>query len=266
MGTLYVLEAARKVGSVKSFINITTDKCYENKEKGHAFKEDDPLGGYDIYSSSKACAEILTSSYRNSFLQNDCFALASVRAGNVIGGGDWALNRLVPDCVQAFQKGESVHIRNPHAIRPWQHVLEPLFGYLLLGVKLAENPQKYSQGYNFGPHIHDALKVAEVATLMAEYWNHDAEKTNVFSKNARVIIANEDTLHEAGLLQLDIDKACTELGFMPVWNVHTAICKSVEWYKAFYNSYDMYDITIKQISEYIDDANQKKVVWSRNDC
>ena len=163
IGTLNVLEAARKVGTVRAFVNITTDKCYENKEVKRPYKEDDPFGGYDMYSSSKGCAEILSSSYRRSFLQNEGYALATVRAGNVIGGGDWALDRLVPDCVRSIEANEIIEIRSPHATRPWQHVLEPLSGYLLLGHLLFTEGRKYAEGFNFGPDTKGVLTVAEVA-------------------------------------------------------------------------------------------------------
>lgn len=257
MGTLHVLEAARKTRSVKTFINITTDKCYENKELDYKYKEDDPFGGYDIYSSSKACAEILTSSYRNSFLDTGKpFALASVRAGNVIGGGDWSIDRLIPDCVKAFSEGRDVQIRNPIAIRPWQHVLEPLMGYLLLGQKLSENPSHYAQGYNFGPEDACTLKVAEVAEMVACNWNNA-------SGDANIIVSKDSGLHEAGLLQLDITKAKSMLGFCPVWSAETAIQKTTEWYKRFYNkNTDMVEYTDKQIAEFIYDAKVKNISWS----
>lgn len=260
IGTLYVLEAARKTKSVKTFINITTDKCYENKELDYRYKEDDPFGGYDMYSSSKACAEILTSSYRRSFLENhnDSFALASVRAGNVIGGGDWAQDRLLPDCAHSFSKSENVCIRNPIATRPWQHVLEPLFGYLLLACKLSENPQKYATAYNFGPKVSSNLKVAEVAKLAADFWNSVAKH-----KNAKVTVVDGDGLHEAGLLQLDITKVKNELGFMPVWDAQKAIAKTMDWYVHFYeNDTDMIEYTKEQIFEYIQDASKLNTAWA----
>ncbi len=259
MGTLYVLLAAKNTPSVHSFINLTTDKCYENIEQNHYYKENDPLGGYDIYSSSKACAEILTSSFRRSFLQNHPMALASVRAGNVIGGGDWALDRLVPDCIRAFIQNKEVHIRNPLAVRPWQHVLEPLAGYLLLGQKLGSNPQKFATAYNFGPYPDGILNVAEVAKLVAEFWDNDQEE-----KNAKVIVAKADDLHEAGLLQLDISKAKNELGFQPIWNAKEAIEHSVAWYKMFYQQkhINIQDYTDIQLQHFINIATEKKAYWT----
>lgn len=257
IGTLLVLEAARKTLSVKAFINITTDKCYENKECDYKYQENDILGGYDMYSSSKACSEIMTSSYCRSFLNNDkSFALASARAGNVIGGGDWAKDRLIPDCIRAFYKKEHVHIRNPHAIRPWQHVLEPLVGYLLLAQNIYKNPLSYSQAYNFGPESKDTLKVTQVAMLTADYWNKQGGIASVST-------AQDDNLHEAGLLQLDITKAKNELGFQPVWTAKTAIAKSTAWYYNFYNNHtDMKDYTLEQIHEFIKYAMAKNIAWS----
>ena len=168
IGTLNVLEAARKCSSVKAFVNVTTDKCYENKEIQRGYREDDPMGGYDMYSSSKGCVEIMSSSYRRSFLK-DGYAMATARAGNVIGGGDWALDRLIPDCIRGINDGIDIEIRNPVAVRPWQHVLEPLSGYLLLGQKLLEDGQKYADGFNFGPNEESVLTVAEVAKKVTEF-------------------------------------------------------------------------------------------------
>src|SRR5574344_469085 len=173
VGTLKVLEVARKTPSVKAFVNVTTDKCYENKEKKAGYTEDEPMGGYDMYSSSKGCSEILTSSYRRSFLMDGKpFALATARAGNVIGGGDWAKDRLIPDCIRSFEKGEIVSIRNPYSTRPWQLVLEPLAGYLRLGQLLLEKGPQYAQGYNFGPEMNKDMKVCEVAKKVAEIWGN----------------------------------------------------------------------------------------------
>ena len=172
IGTLNVLEASRNCKSVKAFVNVTTDKCYENKEIEQGYKEDDPMGGYDMYSSSKGCVEILSSSFRRSFLQEEnSMAMATARAGNVIGGGDWALDRLIPDCIRSINKEIDIEIRNPVAVRPWQHVLEPLSGYLLLGQKLLEDGQKYAEGFNFGPNEESVLTVAEVSQKLAKLLN-----------------------------------------------------------------------------------------------
>jgi len=253
IGTLKVLEAARKTSSVKAFVNVTTDKCYENKEKKEGYKEDEPFGGYDMYSSSKGCSEILSSSYRRSFLENGKpFALATARAGNVIGGGDWAKDRLIPDCIKAFQKNETVFIRNPLATRPWQLVLEPLAGYLRLGQKLLEEGEKYAQGYNFGPEMNKNVKVCEVAQMVADVWG-----------NGKVEIGNADGLHEANLLQLNIDKAEKELGVKPVYSAYEAVFKTTEWYKAYYSGKkDMTVYCQNQIDEFVKAAQSKNIEWS----
>lgn len=254
IGTLNVLEAARKTPSVKAFVNITTDKVYENKEREAGYKEDEPFGGYDMYSSSKACSEILSSSYRRSFLQDGKpFALATVRAGNVIGGGDWSKDRLIPDCIRAFQKGETVEIRNPYATRPWQHVLEPLAGYMIVGQKLLENGDKYATGYNLGPEYGKPVRVAEVAQIVADIWGN----------NSKVVVGSGDGLHEANLLQLNIDKAKQELGFVPVWDAHKAITETTLWYKEHYANTNMIKYTKKQIDDFVNAARAKKLQWSR---
>lgn len=245
IGTLNVLEAARKTKSVVSFVNITTDKCYENIEKDYAYDEDDKMGGYDMYSSSKACAEILSSSYRNSFLKEEnTFALATARAGNVIGGGDWAADRLIPDCIRYINKDEDIVIRSPNAVRPWQHVLEPLGGYLLLGKLLFENyidnKEKYSSAFNFGPETSDVLKVSEVVNNVIKYY-----------ERGNVRIEKSDNLHEANLLMLDIDKAKRELGWQPKYCATESIKNTVDWYKKFYSCDDnMLEFSIEQIEEY----------------
>ncbi len=246
IGTLNVLEAARKCKSVKVFVNVTTDKCYENKEINRGYKEDEPMGGHDMYSSSKGCVEIMSSSYRRSFLQNDdTYAMATARAGNVIGGGDWALDRLIPDCIRAINNNEKIEIRNPIAVRPWQHVLEPLSGYLLLGEKLLEDGKIYAEGFNFGPNEDSVLKVADVAQKVIEFYG-----------KGEVVIHKKDNLHEAGLLMLNIEKAKKVLNWSPVYTPNQAIEKTVEWYKHFYaNDTDMYYFTLNQISEYTKNIN-----------
>ncbi len=236
IGTLNVLEAARKCPSVKAFVNITTDKCYENKEIKRAYKEDDPMGGYDMYSSSKGCVEIMSASYRRSFLKNG-FNLATARAGNVIGGGDWTVDRLLVDCIVAIQNNQTIQIRYPNSIRPWQFVLEPLAGYLRLGELLLTEGKRYAQGFNFGPN--EAYSVIEVV-----------EKTIQCYGKGKVIINKDNSLHEAGLLMLDNKKAKDVLNWKPQYNIDEAIHKTVEWYKSFYNSDDMEKISIKQIDEY----------------
>lgn len=253
MGTLNVLEAARKTPSVRAFVNVTTDKCYENKEKSEGYKEDEPFGGYDMYSSSKGCSEILSASYRRSFLTDGKpYALATARAGNVIGGGDWAIDRLVPDCIRAFQAGKVVEIRNPYATRPWQHVLEPLTGYMLLGQKLLQHGDKFATGYNFGPECDAPVRVADVARQVARVWG-----------DGRVVVGNGDGLHEATLLQLDITKAKQELGFLPVWTPEQAVAETTRWYREHYNGTDMVEYTKKQINDFVQAARAKNLEWSK---
>lgn len=241
IGTLNVLEMAKRGKSVKAFVNITTDKCYENKEVNRGYKEDEPMGGYDMYSSSKGCVEIMSSSFRRSFLQEEgTYAMATARAGNVIGGGDWAEDRLIPDCVRYINAGEKIEIRNPIAVRPWQHVLEPLSGYLLLGQKLLEGGKKYAEGFNFGPNEDSVLRVAEVAEKACKYYG-----------KGEVVIHKRDNLHEANLLMLNIEKAEKVLGWTPTYTADESVKNTIEWYKHFYTKdVDMYELTMNQIKEY----------------
>lgn len=246
IGTLNILEVARKCKSVKAFVNVTTDKCYENKEIARGYKEDEPMGGYDMYSSSKGCVEIMSSSYRRSFLQEeDSMSMATARAGNVIGGGDWAEDRLIPDCIRYINQNKAIEIRNPIAVRPWQHVLEPLSGYLLLGQKLLETGKDYAEGFNFGPNEESVLKVSEVAQKIIDNYN-----------KGEVIVHKKDNLHEANLLMLNIEKAKTVLNWTPTYTANEAIKETVEWYKHFYaKDTDMYQYTIQQIKNYSSKMN-----------
>ena len=241
IGTLNVLNTAYCCPSVKAFVNIITDKCYENKEINRGYREDEPMGGYDMYSSSKGCVEIMSSSFRRSFLQDEnTMAMATARAGNVIGGGDWALDRLVPDCIKSINKGIPIEIRNPIAVRPWQHVLEPLSGYLLLGQKLLEEGKKYADGFNFGPNEESVLKVADVSQKICEFY-----------QKGEVVVHKRDDLHEANLLMLNIEKAEKVLGWIPTYPADKAIEETVRWYKHFYNKdVDMYHFTLEQIKNY----------------
>lgn len=250
IGSLNVLECARNCKSVKAFVNVTTDKCYENKEINRGYREDEPMGGYDMYSSSKGCVEIMSSSFRRSFLQEEnAYAMATARAGNVIGGGDWALDRLIPDCVRNINVGEKIEIRNPVAVRPWQHVLEPLSGYLLLGQKLLEEGKTYAEGFNFGPNEESVLKVADVAQKVCEYY-----------KKGEVVVHKWDNLHEANLLMLNIEKANKVLGWIPTYTADKAISETVDWYKHFYaNDTNMYEFTIEQIKKY-----EENIKWKKN--
>ena len=247
IGTLNVLEGARKVKTVKAFVNVTTDKCYENKEQNKGYKENDTLGGYDIYSSSKACSEILSSSYSRSFLENGYF-LATARAGNVIGGGDWAQDRIIPDCIRAINRGEDIIIRNPEAIRPWQFVLEPLSAYLLLAQKLYENGKEYAQPFNFGPKEDSSLTVGEIARKVCDLYGR-----------GKVITGEKSGLHEAGLLYLNIEKANKILGWTSSLTTDEAIKMTVEWYKHFYNrDNNLFEYTLNQINEY-----ERKIPWAK---
>lgn len=253
IGTLNVLEAARKCPNVKAFVNITTDKCYENKETQKGYREDEPMGGWDMYSSSKGCVELMSASYRNSFLQGaKPYAMATARAGNVIGGGDWSQDRLIPDCIKFINNNKSIEIRNPHSIRPWQHVLEPLSGYLTLGEKLLNQGEHYAQGFNFGPRKEDVLSVIDVTKKVIDYYG-----------KGEVIINKKDNLHEANLLMLDIEKAKNVLGWTPAYSCDKAIRETVEWYKRFYQEGEingaMLDFTLNQISQYQNKINYKGV-------
>lgn len=247
IGTLNVLEAARKCGSVKAFVNVTTDKCYENKEVARGYREDEPMGGYDMYSSSKGCVEILSSSYRRSFLQ-DGYAMATARAGNVIGGGDWAADRLIPDCVRSIEKGLEIEIRNPAATRPWQHVLEPLSGYLLLGHLLYTQGKQYAEGFNLGPNPDSVLTVSEVAEMVVKEYGKGSVKVH-----------KRDDLHEANLLMLDISKAARVLGWTPTYMAQQAIAETVAWYKRFYQGEAMRAFTLQQIEKY-----EAHIPWKKN--
>lgn len=251
MGTLNVLEAIRKCETVKVGIIVTTDKCYENKEQRIGYKETDPMGGYDPYSSSKGCAELLISSYRNSFFNLEDYSkhgkvIASVRAGNVIGGGDFAEDRIVPDCIRSIEKGHQINIRSPHAIRPWQFVLEPLSGYILLAAKLYDEPLKYSGAWNFGPNETLNLEVKDVVN----------EITRCYGKGRWRDVSNNDKPHEANLLILDCSKAKEFLGWQQALNFEETIHMTVSWYKN-YKSQDMYEFCKNQINKYT--AKQKAI-------
>lgn len=229
IGTANLLDAMKVLDKPCHAVLITTDKVYHNNEWEYPYRENDRLGGYDPYSASKACTELVIDSYRNSFFNPSVYnthnkSLAVGRAGNVIGGGDWSKDRLIPDIARALAAGEAIEIRNPNSIRPWQHVLEPLFGYLLLGTKLHEDPIKYSQAYNFGPHVEDALPVKKMVELAIALWGTGSYK-------AMELLGQP---HEAGLLKLDISKAINELAWKPRFNAEQAVKFTIDWYRAFY--------------------------------
>jgi len=245
MGTVNLLEAVRSTKSVKAVVNVTTDKCYENREWAWGYRENEPMGGYDPYSSSKGCAELVTAAYRNSYFhpnkyQEHGVAIASARAGNVIGGGDWAEDRLIPDIMRAISEDRPVNIRNPHAIRPWQHVLEPLSGYLLLAQKLCEESADFAEGWNFGPNDEDAKPVQWIAEKLTHSWG----------EGASWVLDGGDHPHEAHYLKLDCSKAKSRLGWHPRWHLDDALEKIVGWQKIYQQGADMKAVTLEQIETY----------------
>lgn len=240
LGTVNVLEAVRASETVEGLINVTTDKCYENKELSRCFTEADRLGGHDPYSSSKACAELATVAYRDSFLADQGVKLATVRAGNVIGGGDWSKDRLVPDFFRSLECGQVLSIRSPHAVRPWQHVLEPLFGYLTLGEKLVSESGEFAEAWNFGPEELDAKPVSWVVEYLAQKvpnvcWQVDSSPKPL----------------EANTLQLDSTKARDKLGWCSRWSLDIALSKTLEWHQAWQEGHSMDDLSLRQIEIYV---------------
>jgi len=255
-GTVNVCEAVRKTASVKVLVNITSDKCYENKEWVWGYRENDPMGGHDPYSASKGAMEIVCSAYLRSFFAKDGrgphIGFATARAGNVIGGGDWGKDRLVPDCVRALSAGLPVGIRSPRAVRPWQHVLEPLGGYLLLGAVLRQGPQKYSGSWNFGPENNSHLTVAEMADRLIEYWG----------KGSWADLSDPMAVHEANLLKLNCDKAHAELNWNSILKIDECLQMTAGWYKAFYEgpkTKSMYQFSVSQIRNYAERMTANKV-------
>ncbi|MCE7738873.1 MAG: CDP-glucose 4,6-dehydratase, partial [Candidatus Heimdallarchaeota archaeon] len=255
MGTVNVLEAVRKTNSVRVCIIVTSDKCYENKEWVYGYRETDTMGGYDPYSSSKGCAELVTSAYRRSFFTPEEYgkkhnvALSSVRAGNVIGGGDWGEDRVIPDCVRALSQNKAIVIRNPQATRPWQYILEPLAGYLLLGVLMYEDGARYSSAWNFGPNDESVITVEELAKHVIKYWKGGSYRMDTTNHP-----------HEAGLLKLDAGKARALLGWKPIYDVYEAIKRTVNWYRSFYSGIrreDLYEITVKEIIDFVNSGKEK---------
>jgi len=259
MGTVNLLEAVRHADSVRVCQVISSDKCYENREWVYAYRENDPMGGHDPYSNSKGCTELVVSAYRNSFFHPDKIAehtvsLASARAGNVIGGGDWADDRIIPDCVRALLAGETIEVRNPHAIRPWQHVLEPLSGYLWLAVMQWNHPGMYEEGWNFGPSGAGNVNVRQIVEQAIRAWGDGdwhAPKDN------------HNVLHEANFLKLDITKANSLLSWRPVCSVREAVADTMKWYRSYHNRSDnMHRFTLAQIKHYCHKAREQKLAWA----
>jgi len=245
MGTVNLLEAVRSCKNTKVVINVTSDKCYENREWIWGYRENEPLGGYDPYSSSKACSEIVTAAYRNSFFHPNNYRLhgvgiCSARAGNVIGGGDWAADRIVPDCVTALQSGRKIKIRNPHAVRPWQHVLEPLCGYLMLAEKIFAEGPEHSKAWNFGPDDNNVRTVEYLVKTFCDKWGPSASYE----------IQKNEYPHEAQLLKLDCSMAKSKLGWIPKWDLEEVIDKIVMWTKRYAAGENMVDECIGQIDDY----------------
>ena len=241
IGTARVLDAVRRTPSVRAVVSVTTDKCYENKETLRPYVETDPLGGYDPYSSSKACAEIVSAAYRQSYFSDHNVALATARAGNVIGGGDWSTDRLIPDLVRGFLAGEAVRIRRPDAIRPWQHVLEPLAGYIALAEHLlSPDAARYATAFNFGPSEEDSQPVRWIVDKMTTFWGDGAQW----------VLDPDPGVHEAGYLKLDATRAHSELAWQPRLNLETALHWLVDWYRAWRKGEDMHAFTLAQIAAY----------------
>lgn len=255
IGTANVLEAIRNTADIKAAVIVTSDKCYENQGLDRGYVEEDKLGGRDPYSASKGCAEIVTNSYRLSFLQGLDISIASARAGNVIGGGDWSVDRLIPDIVKAVAKHKSVRLRNPHSTRPWQHVFEPLSGYLLLGQKLLDNSPNTAGSYNFGPDLTGNATVEDVVKMMQSHW-----------AEIKYNVEKSDNLHEAEFLKLDSSKSLSEMMWKPTWSLDKAIKMTSSWYKHISDNpkINILELSINQLNEYINDADDLGQVWVKN--
>ena len=242
MGTVNVLECVRRVDYVRSLLNVTTDKVYENKEWVWGYREEDPLDGYDPYSNSKSCSELVTHSYLNSFFKGTQTAISTARAGNVLGGGDFANDRIIPDCIRAVTEGKEIIVRNPHSVRPYQHVLDPLFAYLMVAAKQYQD-KRFQGWYNIGPDDVDCITTGELATLFCEEWGNNTKWIN---------LANENAPHEANFLKLDCSKLKSVFGWSPKWDIKTTVEKTVEWTKAYLNNENIAEVMDRQINEFLD--------------
>ncbi|WP_321833004.1 CDP-glucose 4,6-dehydratase [Clostridium butyricum] len=244
MGTVNILEAVRVCTSIKSFLNVTTDKVYRNNEWEWGYRETDALDGYDPYSNSKSCSELVTSSYKKSFFsEKDAPAISTARAGNVIGGGDFAVDRIIPDCVRAIENGKEILVRNPYSIRPYEHVLEPVFAYLLIAQKQYEDKEKYSGNYNVGPNDSDCVTTGDLVDMFCEVWGEKANWKNIMEENAP---------HEANFLKLDHSRITSVIGWKPHWNIKQTMEKTVEWSKVYLSGEDIEKCMEKQVKEYLE--------------
>ena len=253
MGTVHLLEAVRQIGGVRVLINVTSDKCYENREWVWGYRENDPMGGHDPYSSSKGCSELITAAYTKSYFHPDHYekhgvSVASVRSGNVIGGGDWAEDRLLPDCMKALLEDKTIVIRYPDAVRPWQHVLEPLFGYLLLAQLLYEDGASSGEAWNFGPDDENGKPVRWLVERIVEIWGGKASWR----------IDQDFQLHEARMLKLDCSKAKSKLGWHPQWDLETSLKNTIEWYRAYRHHEDMFLATMNQIKDHEEGIKKRR--------
>ncbi len=260
MGTVNVLEAIRQTPSVRVCINITSDKCYENKDWVYSYRENDPMGGYDPYSSSKAGAEFVAAAYRRSFFnpQKDTsrsLGLVSMRAGNVIGGGDWAQDRIIPDCVRALSRNVAIPVRNPLAVRPWQYILDPLSAYLWMGNLLWQNHDKYDYGWNIGPAVSPGLSVKQLVEIVVKIWGKGRWEDK----------SDSTEVYEANTLRLDCSKAANLIRWMSCYSVQESVEKTIEWYYKYYNDadFDAYNYTLAQIIQFVEKARNRNIIWAQ---
>ncbi len=252
MGTVNIFEIARQLPTLQAIVNVTSDKCYDNVEKPIGYKETDPMGGFDPYSSSKGCSELVTAAYRKSFFGQHPALMASARAGNVIGGGDWCKDRIIPDCIRALYNHQPIIVRNPKAVRPWQHVLEPLSGYLLLASQSAKDAKQFSGGWNFGPDHNELVTVQQVVESVVTNWGEGSWQDT----------SDKNQPHEANLLNLDCTKAHNLLNWQPVLATTESVKYTIDWYKAFKQNDNMEQVSLKQIKDYINGAQTNNIEWS----